>query len=184
MSRIETSMLKSNDRDEEDKPLEYVPPTAPAHAKLFAFGNRKKRFFVASKLNRIAGLAVEHVMFDTGCGSVLFPLSSTTDIEQLITADPTKENFRWSIRGASTDTGINSALTLCIIAADKSNYFEVVIGEELPIVFRTEVKKIRFHLCLDDVVFIKRQVKSGNILLENKDSVDYLNNFRDHYPVN
>lgn len=142
----------------------------PTNVKLFALENRKYKYCVPSKLNTFGCIKVDHVMVSPSCNSLMIPLKTTNDIDLLLNKYP-QENYWWRIIKST------KMLDLLILVIETNNtHFDIIIGEDLPIVFNTKVNKLSFPLNEELSKYLLELCQKKKLALE-KNSLNYLTLF-------
>ncbi len=147
---------------------------------VFARKNRKHRFFIASKENLFGGFKVSAIMLDSGCNSILLPLTPDNGIDQLAKLFPPNDSpYKWTI---STSKGVSSKSQTLIIAHRVSPTIPIQLcvdlfppGRQPP---PCQVPFLRFHLCDADLKSLLEKVD----LLNNTEEARILD-FKTKNPV-
>ena len=135
------------------------PPPQPEHTNLpqqndykgiffIAKRNRKHRFFLPSRQNSFGGLIGENVMLDSGCNSLLLPLSGTAAFSELLRLFPSSKEVGECVWSIHTSKGVASqSLTLKISSVSP---FQVSLCSNL-LCESLQIPFLRFHLCFEDI---------------------------------
>jgi hypothetical protein len=138
----------NDDVDDENLDVVELPPI-PGGVMFYSQMNSKSRFFLPSVENDFAGVLVEKVMCDSGCNSLLLPI--TIPLSELLKKFPSIHNggqYWWSI---STSNGVGGQSQVLIIDTDPSapvftiSLMKNIIGGSF------KISKLRFQLCGDDI---------------------------------
>ena len=144
-------MNRGGSRDGSEKRLrrtssDYIPAEDTVLA--FAAKNRRRRFFIPSKLNSFGGIEYEHVMVDSGCSSCLFPFPLHVDAPEMRRSFP-PARFRWSV-SSSVGTGAKHCPVLKIEGRLRANFAIVLNGKSQPV----NLSYMRFHLGSNSAAFV------------------------------
>lgn len=145
--------------------------------------NAKSHLFVPSTENLIGGLKFEIVMVDSGCSSLLLPITGEEDnsIHSLKQKFPFIDHV-WSIHSGKGVGSIN--VVLKIHKRNPAQTFNVQLGVDWGGGVMN-VPYLRFHLCGDDLAVMSRVRNKPTgfrdfLSAEDKDKV---NLYRNHYSV-
>ena len=144
-------MNRGGSRDGSEKRLRRTSSDSiPAEDTVLAFAakNRRRRFFIPSKLNSFGGIEYEHVMVDSGCSSCLFPFPLHVDAPEMRRSFP-PARFRWSV-SSSVGTGAKHCPVLKIEGRLRSNFAIVLNGKSQPV----NLSYMRFHLGSNSAAFV------------------------------
>lgn len=143
--------------------------------------NAKFRLFVPSTENLIGGLNFEIVMVDSGCSSLLLPITGESDnnIHSLKQSFPFLDHV-WSIHDRKGVGSIN--VVLKIHKRNPTQTFNVQLGVDLGGAL-LNVPYLHFHLCGDDLAMMSRFRNKPTgfrdyLSAEDKDKV---NLYRNHH---
>jgi hypothetical protein len=128
--------------------------------------NAKRNVFIPSTKNFFGGLKVSELKCDSGCNSMLLPISSLTE---LVNTFPTDRYFYSVTRGNST---AGRTLSLCVSPWDSIALFTIRIADDLLNAQNMQKQStLRFALCEED----KRHIlQNPNLLRLTADSVQIL----------
>ena len=120
-------------------------PDLPMGIAFFSLMNRKKHLFIPSTKNYFGGVKISELKCDSGCNSMLLPLTS---FQEIFSKFP-QTDYRFGIRGGEGTAGKTLALSIEHRGVGKS--FSVEIAKDLmqnPINLTTS--RLRFSLCEED----------------------------------
>jgi hypothetical protein len=142
--------------------------------------NAKKNFFVPSTKNFFGGIQVTELKCDSGCNSMLLPI---TTIHEIFKKFPCKE-YRFQITHGNGTAG--KTLALIVVHKDVSKSFNLEIEKDLilnPIVLN--YKKLRFAICDQDKNdILKSEIFKGFFTKESikkLNELDIVNQSRRHH---
>jgi len=142
-------------------------PDLPDGIIFFSLMNARKNFFVPSTENYFGGIKVSELKCDSGCNSMLLPI---TNLREIFEKFPCKD-FRFEIKSGNGTAGRTIALT--VVYKDCTKSFKLEIAKDLilnPVVISH--KRLRFSLCEEDKTeILKSEICNGFF---TKDSIDKL----------
>lgn len=129
----------------------------------YSLMNSRNRFFLPSTQNTFGGVKVEKVMCDTGCNSILLPLTSS-DVLQQLNRDYAATEFHWKI-SKGKGAGGHFSPVLLIEQNPSEDSFEVSLMSDKSFLPKSPftIKRLRFQLCFDDYQFITSNLRSNFI---------------------
>ena len=124
----------------------------PKGVRFFSLMNQRKRFYLPSSKNTFGGFKVSRVLCDSGCSSLLLPITSPESFNSIFDLYGADCNF--SIKG-SKNVGGKSA---CLVVEYKSSQrrFEVNLCYDIMGLSVIYTKRIRFSLCHEDIEAIRK----------------------------
>lgn len=125
-----------------------LPPSVnPTPNSLLFKWNARKHYACPSTHNDFAGYNVRHLMLDTGCSSILLPISSDEDMDQLLSLFGDMSMYTWTI-GVAGNAGPVSSCTLAIKRIDDAD-FDVRLCHTTS-EYRTTLPMLRFSVSYID----------------------------------
>jgi len=139
--------------------MAFVPNPTP-NSLLFKF-NARRHYACPSTHNDFGGYNVRHLILDSGCNSLLLPITSDQDRAQLVALFGNALNYTWTI-GVSGNAGPMSTCSLTIRC----------IGGQFPISlcntttpYNLNLPRLRFSISHQDAVALINLHNNGTLVL-------------------
>lgn len=117
-------------------------PHLPPEVVLMFVGTSKSRFWIPSEQNFFGDFQIGHVLYDSGCNTILLPLKPG-DISKLMKLYPPSDRFSWSI-----NSGHGSSRALWIVPSEPS--IRCRLATDLFPNSNFSLPALRFHICPED----------------------------------
>lgn len=117
----------------------------PPGVSFISIMNDRKRFFLPSTKNKFGGIKSKKLLCDSGCNSVLLPIESIKQLDEIFAA------FQGDIVNIGIGSGVGSLhLSLNFNRSSNNSSFTVNLCDDLFQGTEIYVKKLRFSLCSED----------------------------------
>ena len=146
--------------------------------------NIQAKYICPSTHNSFAGYNVKHVVLDTGCTTLLLPITCDADIEYLARCFGNMNMYKWQIE-AVPDVSPLPTCTLTITHVD-GNMFPVVLCSNTSISSAMQVPRLRFLVTRKDGTILLQQpitLTDAEILCEYLDSVRGIDDAMPNLPI-
>jgi len=124
----------------------------------FGIKNHRQRFFIPSCENVFGEKKYPKVLIDSGCSSILLPLSDANDLTLLLEKYPSARksrsmlDYHWKI---ATSSNVGGSTPVLLIEKDPSvDSFPVCLMKDIFPSNKFSLKRLRFSLCTDDITFL------------------------------
>ena len=123
----------------------------PKGVSFFSLMNQRKRFYLPSSKNIFGGFKVSRVLCDSGCSSLLLPITSPESLKAIF--DLFGVDCKFSIKGSRNVGGKSACLVVEYMKSQRR--FEVNLCYDIMGITVIYTKRIRFSLCREDIETIQ-----------------------------